>query len=369
MSVNPDVLIIGGGAIGAACARALAAAGRAVLVVEPSEPTGQAWQAAGGLLAAQIEAGPADPLLQFALAGRAWYAEHHFELEAAAGMALDLDVGGIAALAPGAEDEARLRARAAWQIEHGLRCEWLAAEHVAAVWPWLRPVRGALRAPQDGMLDPVRLVDALAADGRRRGVRWADDRIQTLEVSHGRVLGARGRDRYSAGMVLVAAGAWTGRIAGLPRPISVEPVRGQMLAYRRPAELVAEVAIYGYGHYLLTRRREVIIGSTMEHAGFDPATTPEGIARLRAAAERLCPPLAGTEPTRSWAGLRPGTPDGLPIIGAEPRVEGLWYATGHGRNGILLAGITGEVIARLVAGDVLTDDVSGFRPERFWNWE
>ena len=105
----------------------------------------------------------------------------------------------------------------------------------------------------------------------------------------------------------------------------------------------------------------------MEHAGFQPIATPEGIRAIEERATALCTPLRGVPPTRSWAGLRPGTPDGLPIIGAEPDVQGLWYATGHGSNGILLAGITGMIVERLMAGEVLYEEVHAVRPERFWS--
>lgn len=112
----------------------------------------------------------------------------------------------------------------------------------------------------------------------------------------------------------------------------------------------------------------MLVGATMEHAGFDVTTTDDALATLRQRAGRSYPALASAEPLRAWAGLRPGTPDGLPIIGPEPRMPGLWYATGHGRNGILLSGITGEWIARGLRGDWVAADMRPFRPERFWDW-
>jgi glycine oxidase len=106
----------------------------------------------------------------------------------------------------------------------------------------------------------------------------------------------------------------------------------------------------------------------MEHAGFHPEVTSSGLARIFAGATSLLPALGKLQVTRTWAGLRPGTPDGLPIIGAEPRVQGLWYATGHGRNGILLAGITGVIITRLLSGDNEIEHLEAMRPDRFWEW-
>jgi glycine oxidase len=367
--VNTDVLVVGGGVVGAACARELALAGQAVTCVDPAVDQGQGWQAAAGLLAPQIEGGEDDPLLEIGLAGREWCVATRESLEAATGIDLKLNICGILSLAPAESDEERLKAMVAWQRQHGLYCDWLLPDELQQRWPWLPTARGALYAPQDGSLDPARLVQALVLDGERAGVRRVEDRITELETDGQRVTGVRGRDRYSASTVVLAAGAWSGRIDRLPRPISVEPVRGQMVAFPRPAELQEDIIVYGgRGLYLLTRDHELIAGSTMEHAAFASHTTPEGVTRIREGAEELCPFVRGTAPVRTWAGLRPGTPDGLPIIGPEPRMQGLWYATGHGRNGVLLAGVTAVVLLQMMKQEATLDSIAAFRPERFWNW-
>jgi glycine oxidase len=137
-----------------------------------------------------------------------------------------------------------------------------------------------------------------------------------------------------------------------------------MVAIAWPTGLPPVILYHGHG-YLLPRGAEAILGSTMESAGFDARTTPDGIAGIRSVAERLCPAI-GTLPThRAWAGLRPVTPDGRPILGADPDVSGLWYATGHGRNGILLAGITGEIIGDLLATGHTDMDIGGLTITRF----
>ena len=185
--------------------------------------------------------------------------------------------------------------------------------------------------------------------------------------SGGKVTGVQGRDWHPADDVVIAAGAWSGRIANLPRPVSVEPVRGQLVAYPWPANAPPAI-VFGYGGYLLHRNGEAIVGSTMEHAGFSSEVTEAGIATIRSRAEQLAPALVGAKVLRAWAGLRPGTPDGLPIVGREPNLQGLWYATGHGRNGILLAGITGRIINHLLSGEPTVEEVEVLRPERFWSW-
>ncbi|HEX9895057.1 MAG TPA: FAD-dependent oxidoreductase [Gemmatimonadales bacterium] len=369
MSVNPDVLIIGGGVVGAACARELALAGRRIVCIEPGGQTGQGWRAAAGLLSPQVEGDEDDPLLEVGLAGREWHLTTRETLEGTTGIHLGLTLCGIASLAASANDAERLKTLVAWQRQQGLYCDWLLPDEIRHRWPWLPDSHGALFAPQDGSIDPVALVQALIQDGARLGVRRIEDRITALDVENGRLVGARGRERYQAGSVILAAGAWSGRIGNLPRPVSVEPVRGQMIALPRPSQLEEDVIVFGgHGHYLLTRGDELLAGTTMEHAGFDSVTTGEGIARVHQGAERLCGLVRGSEPLRAWAGLRPGTPDGLPIIGPEPRLEGLWYATGHGRNGVLLAGITAIVLLQMMQREATLESVAAFRPERFWNW-
>ena len=367
MSVNTDVLIVGGGIIGSACARELALAGRRVTVIDPEGPAGQAWQAAAGLLAPQIEAGENDALLEVGLAGREWYPSVREALENASGTSLGLALTGIMSLARTEAEAQTLRERVADQRQHGLYCDWLEADEARAQYPWLPDILGALVAPEDGAVNPARVVEALIADGNRLGVKRINDRITALDNRSGRVQGAHGRETYSADTVVLAAGAWTGRVADLPRPVSVEPVRGQMVAFARPGNM-ADAIIYSGGRYLLTRENEVIAGSTMEHAGFSAENSPQSVSRIRESAGEICSLLAGLEPARTWVGLRPGTPDGLPIVGREPRCEGLWYATGHGRNGVLLAGITGIVLAQMMAGEATLESVAAFRPERFWDW-
>jgi glycine/D-amino acid oxidase-like deaminating enzyme len=140
-----------------------------------------------------------------------------------------------------------------------------------------------------------------------------------------------------------------------------------MLSLPWPKE-VNRAILYSRDCYLLTRGDEAVAGSTMEYAGFDATPTSAGLSRILEAAGGLCPPLTGLDVRRTWAGLRPMTPDGLPLLGPEPRLRGLWYATGHGRNGILLAAITGMLMRLMMTGQQPTEDLSALKPERFWNW-
>jgi glycine oxidase len=367
--VNPDVIVIGGGAIGAACARELGHAGRSVLVIERGGEAGEGWRAAAGMLAPQIEAHADDPLFELGLAGRERYAQLAGPLRDATGIDIGFWQEGIARVATAEPEVDELRARVAWQRQQGHTCDWLDADEVAARWPWLGPTLGALWAPHEGALDPHRLVEALLTDARRRGARVVTDEAVALERSGAQVTAVVGRsgERYQAGQYVLAAGAWSGRVGGLPRPLSVEPIRGQMAALPWPADVPPAIVFHRLS-YLVARGGEALIGSTMEYAGFDVDVTPDGLSSVLANASVLFPNLQRGAVSRTWAGLRPGTPDGRPIIGRAPTTENLWYATGHGRNGILLAALTGDIVRSMLDGEPTETDLGPVAPGRFWAW-
>ncbi len=368
MTATYDVIVVGGGPVGAACARELGLAGRRVLLLDPEGDCGQAWRAAAGMLAPQLEAEPENPLLELGLAAR----EHYGPLAAALHETTGTDIGlwqeGIAWVAADEAEAGELWSKVAWQRQQGHLADWLDADEVKSRWPWLGPTEGALWAAHEGAVEPERLVSALRQDAVRLGVVLSEDRVTAVESHGARVTGvAAGGARYAAEEVILAAGAWSGTIGGLPRPVAVAPVRGQMAAFPWPAG-ARRAIIYGRGCYLVARGDEAIAGSTMEYAGFNPEVTSAGLAGIFAGVTALCPAVTGADVRRTWAGLRPVTPDGLPIIGPEPRLTGLWYATGHGRNGILLAGLTGLLIKQLMAGEPPAEDLAPFSPERFWKW-
>lgn len=371
MTSIPDVIVVGGGIVGSACARALAVRGAAVTLVHRPDTPGEGWRAAAGMLAAQIEARADDPMLALSVAGRAFYRRSAPELLDSTGIDIGLSESGILQVAQTESDVLGAKAKVARQRQQAHRADWLSADEIHEGWPWLDPGLGGFWSPEDGSVDPVRTVGAFRLDAERHGARLVADTAQSLTVSGGRLTGVSGaRDHYLARHVVIAAGAWAGRLGGLPRPLSVEPIRGQMMSYPWPAG-AATTVVYGPRCYLLRRGDEMLVGATMEHAGFDVEVTPDGIEAVARAATSIYPALAHQAPIRAWSGLRPGTPDGLPIIGAEPRLDGLWYATGHGRNGVLLAGVTADLIAQRITGDIEGADaldVSGVRPDRFWSF-
>ncbi|OLB67794.1 MAG: hypothetical protein AUI09_02275 [Gemmatimonadetes bacterium 13_2_20CM_2_66_5] len=219
-------------------------------------------------------------------------------------------------------------------------------------------------APEDGAVDAPALARALRADAKRHGARTLNTRVNRLTTILGRATGVEiPAGKIKAEHVVIAAGAWSTTIEHLPRHLPVEPVRGQMGAAPWPADMPRIVLYYDHA-YVLARSGEAIFGSTMEHVGFDGRVTDAGVREIVAAAQRLLPHLPAV-PTRTWAGLRPITPDGRPIVGPDPDVRGLWYATGHGRNGVLLAGLTGEIIGDLVSTGTTEVEIASLAPERF----
>lgn len=360
-----DVAIIGAGAVGAACARAAALRGREVAIFEPGPHLAAASPASAGMLAAQIERAD-DVLLGLSVRARDLYEPLAPALRETTGIDIGFWRSGIAAVAFDEAGAVRLKADVAHQRQAGLRCDWLDPAEVQERWPGTAPNSlGALFAPEDGAVDPPALARACLADARRLGAALVAERVERLQVGHGRVTGVvTGRGTTAAEHVVIAAGVWSPQIGGLPRRLPVEPLRGQMAATAWPAATPPAILYHDHG-YVLARGGEALLGSTMERAGYDARVTNEGLAQIFRGAVRLVPVLVTQAVVRMWAGLRPVTPDGRPIVGHDPEVERLWYATGHGRNGILLAALTGDIIAALLSAEEPDLDLSALDVARF----
>ena len=352
-----DAIVVGDGLVGLACAGALAAQGLSVAVVGGGGAPGQASYAAAGMLAPGVEraGGPAH---DFARLARDRYPTFLARLRERTGLAVPLNQRGVLQVALDAAEAERLRAGA------GADGEWLDADALAALEPALAHAAGGILHARDGAVNNRRLLEALAAlafdvHGAAR-IAGPATRLD-LDGPRPRVHAAGGAVHEAAHVVL-AAGAWVGELAGVPRRLPVVPVRGQMLALA--AAPLARV-VYAGGGYAVPRGELTLVGSTMERVGFDAATTEAGLATLRAIGARIAAPLADAPIAEAWAGLRPVTPDGVPIIGREPAAPALLYACGHSRNGVLLAPATGEAIAALVTGEAPPGDLSAFAPTRF----
>lgn len=364
------IVVVGAGVVGLGIAERLARAGATTTVVDPCAPGSRASRAAGGMLSPLGEATAPGPFLDLAVRSLDAWPTFAARLEATARRSIGFDLGGKVLAALDEERETALRERARWLREEGFEGEWLDRRSLRELEPSLTPeVRGGLLLTHDGTVDNRALTAALAEAAERAGCELRiGPSVERVDSAGGAVAGVRLDDgeKLPATSVVVAAGAWSGRIEGVPRPLPVRPVRGQMIAYRTSEPLVGRVVSTG-DVYLIPRAPDdpgrLVVGATQEEAGFDARTTPEGLAALRAAAEEALTTLAGVEPVERWAGLRPGTPDDLPVLGTDPELDGLVWATGHFRNGILLTPVTVELVARtlLEGGDV----PSAFRPDRF----
>lgn len=363
------VLVVGGGVAGAATALALRDLGAEVLLVERERPGARATGASAGMLSPQYEAEWPEPVFRLGLWSRELQPGFVERISGLSGVGLRVRTPGMLIPAFDRHEARRLEDRAAWQREEGLRAEMLDTAEGRERQPGAgRDAVGFLWLPDEAVVDAQRMAAALPAALEATGVESVRAEASRLLTAGGRVRGVRtgdGRD-LGAERVVLAAGAWSGALGGLPRALPVQPVRGQMLRYpagpRRPRRLLANLG----GRYLVPRDDGTLLaGSTMEAAGFDASTTDTGVRTVRRAAERMLPALEGVEPVEGWAGLRPGTPDQMPVLGPDPEVEGLVYATGFGRNGILLAPAAGRVAAAAVLGREPEVDPSPFRPDRF----
>lgn len=367
MTTTFDAIVIGAGVVGAACARALALTGRRVLLPERGWPGGEATAAAGGVLAPQIETPAGDPLLTLGVAAREAYPALVAELQRHGGRTLGHRTCGVVQIAFDAERAAALQWQASEQRALGLEAAWLDRAALARRHPGVGPdAVGGLLSPRDGAIDNTALAVALLASGARAGV-VVSEREEVLEVlaANGRTTGVRtSRGVHEAPVVVLAAGAWTPSLKGLPRAVRVTPVRGQMALVAWPAG-EPDGILYGTHAFALRRGDDAILGSTMEWAGFEWATTEEGMHHVWEDTGALLPAIRGQPIKRMWAGLRPMTPDCRPIIGPDPEVQGLFYATGHGRNGILLGPITGEIIRDLAVNGETPWDLTPYAVTRF----
>jgi glycine oxidase len=349
----PDVAIVGGGVIGCAVARHAARAGLRVVVVERGVPGAEASWAAAGMLSPLAEAAGPGPMLDLLLAARELYPDYAAALGEETGIDVGYSDAGTLFLALREEDEPELLARFAWQRAAGLPVERLDAAAARAAEPAVSPeLRFALRFPGDHQVDNRALTEALRLSATAAGAEFRTGVEAAALLREGnRVAGVACADgsRIAAGAVVLAGGAWAGRLGGLPRPLPVEPVHGQLLAIESSPPLFRHV-VDSPRCYLVPRASgRVIVGATVEHTGERKAVTPWGLTRLLTAAVEIAPALEHAPVVESWSGLRPGTPDHLPILGPDPEVAGLVYATGHYRNGILLAPLTGQRMGALLA--------------------
>jgi glycine oxidase len=372
-SQTADVVIVGGGVIGLAIARALSdrAVGRVTLLERANPGTEASW-AAGGMLAVQAEADRADAFFDLAAASRDMYFEWAASLREETGVDIELDQNGTLYLAFSAEDEDAIARRFEWQTRAGLQVERLTAGEVLRLEPAVSEnVRGGLRFPLDCQVENRLLLAALVSSLEKRGVDLrADTNVESLIVEKGRITGVK-TSRYSlySPIVIVAGGAWTSFLTSADSrvpPIRIEPVRGQMLCFEGQAGSLRQVLYSPRGYVVPRMNGRLLAGSTTEYAGFEKAVTGWGINTIMSNAIEIAnSTIANARFADAWAGLRPRAEDRLPVIGSCAEVDGLFYATGHYRNGVLLAPVTADLGAQQIATGIAPAMLNAFSPDRF----
>lgn len=361
---SADVCVIGGGVIGRCVALELAGRGVRVDLVSRDMP-GAASRAAAGLLAPSIEGGSGSAH-DFAIAARDVYPDFLDRLRDSVRARIEFSRAGILSVALDDESEQKLRSRAS-----AAGSPWLSPNEVRSLEPALAPTRGGVLSELDGYVDNVALMDALESATRagKPRLRVMDGLVTRVELARdSATLVLSQGDRLSCAVTVLAAGAWSTSIRGLPRPLPLFPLKGQMIRFdsetaRTPVSIGRP--IYGAGVYVVSRGgSRILVGATSEHADFDNSLTGEAAAALVKGAVQLFPQFVDSPPADQWSGIRPMTTDSLPLLGRDPEFPSVIYASGHSRNGILKAPLTGTCVARLFLEEACGYDLSAFSPTR-----
>jgi glycine oxidase len=361
------VLIIGGGIMGSSIAIDLARAGVQVTVLERSIPGAEASTAAAGMLAPQLEGSQPGAFLDLCLLSRAMYPKWVEQLTAETRVEVDYAASGALQVAFTEADFHGLEATVAWQKASQLRAELLSSAELRTLEPALGPdAVGAAHFPDDHQVDPKKLMRALLVAATGAGVAFRSGYVRGVVEKHGQATGVDlDGEVLEADAVVLAAGSWSGLVAGAHLDTRVvKPARGQMLEFQLRAPRSRHIFKGAKGYVVPRADGRVICGSTMELVGYDKNVTGAGLASILAGATRLMPALADAPVTATWAGLRPWTEDALPILGEGP-LERLFLATGHFRNGILLAPVTARLTGQVVRGEKPSLDPRPFRFNRF----
>jgi glycine oxidase len=342
---STDFLIIGGGVIGCATALELATAGARVALLERGQLGGESSWAGAGLLYPLLPWDYRDEVTHLTSRGRGLYPEWIARLRRDSGIDPEYIESGLLVLPPFDRDKAL-----AWAAAHH---ETLAEVSTRLVEPAVEHAGPALWLPQVAQVRNPRLIQALRGALEKNGVAIHEGAaVRSLRLAEGKAAAvARDGAVHGAGQVIVAAGAWTRAILGeLGAALDFRPVRGQMLLYESDRPLLRRIVLQE-GVYLIPRTDgHLLVGSTLEETGFDKSVTDEARTALRERAEAVLPALRGMEPVRQWAGLRPGSPDNIPVIGRHPEIGNLWVSGGHFRYGVTMAPASARLLADLALG-------------------
>jgi glycine oxidase len=364
-----DTLVIGSGIIGCAVARELARRGASVAVID-DRPVGMgATQASAGVLAPYIEMRDSTPLLGPAVRSLGMYDEFIASLSSEGGAPIPYRRTGTIDFALTEEELQDLSTTAAVVARLGVSVQLMDAGAARSEEPLVNPaVVGALLVQAHGFVAPAALTHALAASAIRHGARMLEPaRVESIAPRGSGAVITTDKGTMACGSAVLAAGSWSGRILieGVREPAPVRPVRGQLLALNWRGSRLRRVTWSSRCYLVPWDDGTVLLGGTVEEVGFDERTTVAGVNGLLDAARRILPDAETATFNAARVGLRPGTPDNLPIIGRSRVLPSLIYATGHYRNGILLAPFTAAAVADLALGNHVDPMLGPLAPERF----
>ncbi|MEO5858270.1 MAG: glycine oxidase ThiO [Pyrinomonadaceae bacterium] len=350
--MNSDFVIIGGGVIGLTIARELHRRGAGTItVIDRGRAGGEASWAAAGMLAPNVECRADDELFRICTASNRLYPDFAAELLAETGIDIHLDRSGTLSLAFTEDEAAELNAKYTWQRNAGITVESLTSDDIRKLEPEISAsVHSGFLYPNDWQVENRQLVAGLRKYCELNQIELIENTaMERLVIRGGEARAVEtSRGAQHADRVIVTAGAWSDQLLPVPK---VKPIRGQMISLAASDPRILDRVIYSHRGYLVPRSDgRVLVGATVENVGFSKEVTADAISTLKAAAIEIAPRLAKIEIAEAWAGLRPFVEGEMPVIGRVPDIENAFVATGHYRNGILLAPITAKMIADEVCG-------------------
>ncbi|MFC4322115.1 glycine oxidase ThiO [Litchfieldia salsa] len=363
-----DCIVIGGGVNGGSIAYSLAKRGKKVLLLEKDRVVSKASKAAAGMLAAGGEFVEDGPLFQLARKSRAMFPEVAQELRELSGIDIELINKGMYKIAFSEDDEADLKRIIEFQKQEGEKVDWISAKQLRVQEPRLSSaITGAMYLPSDGHVSAPNLAFAFLKSAAKLGVDIKEFiEVYSVIMENGIATGVMTTEgAYFSNQVILAGGAWSSKVlADTNIRLDTYPVKGECFSVTSHQQLLTST-IFSHGCYLVPKSGgRIIVGATEKANTFSQSVSFNGISGLMEKAKRILPAIVEAEWEMAWAGIRPQTSDGLPYLGEHPKHKNLFVATGHYRNGILLAPITGELIADLIEERQMMLDIASFSIER-----
>ncbi len=356
------VLIVGAGVIGCAVARELGSRGIESTILDPRPPGSGATQASAGMLAPYVEGHHSGPLLDLGVRSLSMYDAWIAAIARESGVDVEYRRTGTLEVALDPDEAARLRRS---DVSSPAARSWMNSEEARRAHPALGLIAGALYTPAHGYVDARSLIDALSRAAERRGASFRQAAVREIARAGTRVRVTTDDSVMEADTVVLASGAWTNRIETSITLPALRPVRGQLLRLGWQGNPI-DTIVWGPDCYIVPHLDgSILVGATVEDVGFDERTTAAGIRDLLDAACEVLPEAWGATFLEARVGLRPAAPDDLPVIGPDPGLEGLVHASGHYRNGVLLAPVTAALIADWIESGKYDPALEAMRPGRF----